>query len=213
MTVQDFAFNPLQVNTYVVFDETGEAAIIDPGNSNLAEDERLKAFINEHKLKVRYIIDTHPHVDHICGNAFCVSTYPDATLLMHKAGQGIYDRANAYCIAFDFPTIECPQPTLIDEGRSITIGHQQWKLLYTPGHCDGSICLHNAAENVVFVGDVLFAGSIGRSDLPTGNHAVLQQSLRRLFALDANTVVYPGHGPATTLMKEKTDNPFLRFLQ
>lgn len=213
MTIQAFTFNAIQVNTYIVFDETGEAAIIDPGNTCLAEDERLSSFVREHKLKVRYIINTHPHVDHVYGNAFCMATWPDATLLMHKSGMGIYERTTDYCIAFGFPHVDCPRPTLIDEGRNITVGRQQWEVIYTPGHCDGSICLYNAAEHTLFVGDVLFEGSIGRSDLPTGNHAVLQQSLRKLFMFEENTVVYPGHGPATTLKKEKIENPFLRFLK
>lgn len=213
MTIQSFAFNPLQVNTYVVFDETAEAAIIDPGNSSPIENEQLLAYVNEHKLKVRYIINTHPHIDHIYGNAFCVSEYPDATLLMHKAGMAIYERTADYCIAFGFPPVDCPRPTLVDEGRIISLGNQQWEFLYSPGHCEGSICLYNSVEHVLFSGDVLFKGSIGRSDLPTGNHAILQQSLKRLFSLDADTIVYPGHGPETTFNKEKTENPFLRFLQ
>ncbi len=213
MTVKTFTFNFLQVNTYVVFDETLEAVIIDPGNSNMAEDERLSSYISEHKLRVKYIINTHPHVDHIYGNAFCKEHYPDAELLLHKEGMKIYSQSSAYCIAFGYDAIETPMPTLLDDSRPIVFGHQQLEVLTTPGHCDGSICLYDAAEKVLFSGDVLFEGSIGRSDLPSGNHAVLQQSLTRLFALDGQTVVYPGHGPATTLIKEKTDNPFLRFLQ
>lgn len=213
LKVQAFAFNPIQVNTYVLYDETLEAIIVDPGNSCLAEDERLSSFISQEKLRVKYIINTHPHIDHIYGNPYCHEKYPEAEIMLHKAGMSIYSQAKNYCEAFGFAPVEEPMPTLIDEWREINFGRQQLQVIYTPGHCEGSICLIDKTNRLAFTGDLLFKGSIGRSDLPTGNHQILRESLTKLMRLMDYATVYPGHGESTTLLEEKNENPFLRFLK
>lgn len=213
LKIQSFTFNPLQVNTYVLYDETLEAIIVDPGNSCLAEDERLSSFISQERLCVRYIVNTHPHSDHIYGNYYCHKKYPEAEILLHKAGFEIYSQSSLYCNAFGFQQVEEPMPTLIDECREINFGHQQLQVIYTPGHCDGSICLLDKINPIVFTGDLLFKGSIGRSDLPSGNHQILRESLAKLFLLIDHATIYPGHGETSTLLEEKQENPFLRFLK
>lgn len=207
-------FNMIQVNTLVLYDETKEAVIVDPGMGSSVEQEELTSFVRDNLLKIKYIINTHPHIDHVLGNGYCVSTF-NAPLLMHEAGLRIYTRSMAYGAAFGLSCekSDFPDPDqYIKEGDVIRFGHQELQVLYTPGHADGSVCLYVPASNCIIVGDVLFADSIGRSDLPTGNHALLIESIRtKLLTLPESTVVYPGHGPTTTIGSEKRDNPFLRI--
>ncbi|MCK9339275.1 MAG: MBL fold metallo-hydrolase [Bacteroidales bacterium] len=213
MQIKCFHFNFIQVNTFVIFDESKEAIIVDPGNSNTEEDEQLSNFITEEGLQVKYIINTHPHIDHILGNGFCTRTF-QAPLLAHEAGLFIYERAVSYAIAFNMQCNKSNFPTpnrFINEGDVINCGQQQWKILYTPGHADGSICLYNATENIIIVGDVLFENSIGRSDLPSGNFKLLMESIHtKILTLPAETTILPGHGTNTKIAIEKKHNPYIR---
>ena len=214
LKIKVFNFNMIQVNTLVLYDETKEAVIVDPGMGSLHEQAALTDFVKDNSLTIKYIINTHPHIDHVLGNGYCVSTFK-APLLMHEAGLGIYTRSMAYGAAFGLSCekSDFPDPDhYIQEGDVIQFGNQALQVLYTPGHADGSVCLYVPASNCIIVGDVLFADSIGRSDLPTGNHALLIESIRtKLLTLPESTVVYPGHGPTTTIGSEKRDNPFLRI--
>lgn len=209
-----FTFNQIEVNTIVLYDETKEAVIVDPGMSSFIEREELSNFVKDNELEVKYIINTHPHIDHALGNGYCVGTFK-VPLLMHEAGMNIYHHAVAYGAAFgmDCDRSDFPDPDrYIREGDVICFGHQELQVLYTPGHADGSVCLYIPAASCVIVGDVLFAGSIGRSDLPTGSHKLLIDSLKmKILTLPDTTVVYPGHGPTTTIGDEKRNNPFLRI--
>lgn len=209
-----FTFNQIEVNTIVLYDDTKEAVIIDPGMSSFIEREDLSNFLKDSELKIKYIINTHPHIDHVLGNGYCVGTFK-VPLLMHEAGMGIYHHAVAYGAAFgmDCDRSDFPAPDrYIKEGDVIRFGHQVLQVLYTPGHADGSVCFYVPAAGCVIVGDVLFAGSIGRSDLPTGSHKLLIDSLKtKILTLPDTTVVYPGHGPRTTIGEEKRNNPFLRI--
>jgi len=210
LKIRIFHFNFIKVNTYVLYDDTKEAIIIDPGSYSDQENQQLKEFIEKESLTVKYIVNTHPHIDHIFGNSFCRTQF-SALLLQHKAGTLVYENANHYLASFriqsfDFP----PADQHVETNDVISFGHQQLKVLYTPGHCDGSICLYDEKNKLVFTGDVLFEESIGRTDLPTGNHKVLLQSIQdNLFILDDEVVVYSGHGDATTIGKEKLSNPYL----
>lgn len=213
LKIRIFNFNMIQVNTLVLYDGTKEAVIVDPGMGSFLEREELDLFVKENELKIKYIINTHPHIDHVLGNGYCVDVYK-APLLMHEAGLPVYHRSIAYGAAFgmDCDKSDFPAPDrYMQEGDRICFGNQELQVLYTPGHADGSVCLYSPVSGCVIVGDVLFADSIGRSDLPTGNHALLIESIKtKLFTLPETTVVYPGHGPTTTIGSEKRDNPFLK---
>lgn len=210
LSIRIFHFNFIQVNTYVLYDETKEAVIIDPGNLSGEENRILSDFIKNEGLSVKYLINTHPHIDHIFGNEYGKKTF-NASLLMHKAGIPIYEKADEYCSSYPFQRPVFPAPDqYIEAGDKITFGNQELRVLYTPGHCDGSVSLWDPRHDLVFTGDVLFEESIGRTDLPTGDLDLLIKGIREnLFTLADHTIVYPGHGDSTTIGKEKTDNPYL----
>ena len=211
MTIRTFHFNPIQVNTLVLHDETGEAIIVDPGNCQSYEDEQLKEYVETHHLTVKAIVNTHPHIDHSAGNSWCANQFT-VPVWCHEGGMRIYNKAYAYAIAFGVSVDDMPTPArFLKEGDEVRFGGPCLSVLYTPGHCDGSICLYDATNKVLICGDVLFEGSIGRSDLPTGNHELLLQMIReKILTLPDDTVIYPGHGPNTTISNEKTHNPFLQ---
>lgn len=213
MQIKVFNFNMIQVNTLVLYDETKEAVIVDPGMGTLSEQCALCDFVKDNSLQIKYIVNTHPHIDHVLGNGFCVRTFK-APLLMHEAGMSIYTRTVAYGAAFgmDCEKSDFPDPDrYINEGDTLCFGHQKLHVLYTPGHADGSVCLYSSDADCLIVGDLLFAGSVGRSDLPTGNHTTLIESLKsKVMTLPDSTVVYPGHGPITNIGIEKKENPFLQ---
>lgn len=213
LKIKIFIFNQIEVNTIVLYDETKEAVVVDPGMGSFIERTELTDFVKDNELKIKYVINTHPHIDHVLGNGYCVHAF-QAPLLMHEAGLQVYNRSIAYGAAFglDCDKSNFPDPDrYLQEGESITFGRQELQVLYTPGHADGSVCLYSPSAGCIIVGDVLFADSIGRSDLPTGNHALLIESIKnKLLTLPEATVVYPGHGPITTIGSEKRDNPFLK---
>ena len=210
LTVKIFHFNLVQVNTLICYDETKEGVIIDPGMSSESEQKMLLEFIEKEHIQVKYIINTHPHIDHIVGNAFCVAHFK-APLVVHKAGMPIYKNAPEYAKTFGFPKYEYPLPDIfIDDEESLTFGNQTWRAIYTPGHADGSICLYDEKNKLLVVGDVLFAGSIGRTDLPTGNfHQLIQNIKEKLLILGDDVLVIPGHAETTTIGNEKKNNPYL----
>lgn len=210
MEVKTFHFNPLMENTYIVSDATGEAVIIDPGNCRTYEDDQIREYIASKNLKIKYIINTHPHLDHITGNPWCKQEF-GAELLMHEGSMREYNRAYAYAAVFGFEQQQMPEPDrFLQEGDVMEFGHQQLQVLYTPGHCEGSICLYNAENKVVFTGDVIFEHGIGRSDLPTGNEAQLQQSIReKILTLPEDVAILSGHGDATTVGHERNNNPYI----
>lgn len=210
MVVKTFRFNPFQVNTYVLYDETKEAVIIDPGDYVKSEDQQLADFIDKEQLQVKYVINTHPHVDHIAGNRFCKSHF-NCKILMHENALPIYKKAHVYAVVFGFDFEDAPDADLfLKDGDTVHFGNQELKVLYTPGHADGSISLYDQANQMVFVGDALFAGSIGRTDLPTGSHSLLLQSIKdKIMVLPEDTVVFCGHEISTTIKQEKLYNSFI----
>jgi glyoxylase-like metal-dependent hydrolase (beta-lactamase superfamily II) len=210
LNIRIFHFNMIQVNTLVCYDETKDGIIVDPGMSSKEEEQILLDFITKENIVIKYILNTHPHIDHILGNAFCVSTFY-APLVAHEAGLPIYKSAPAHALSFGFPISDYLAPdTYIDDGKTLTFGNQNWKILYTPGHSDGSICFYDEKNKLVIVGDVLFAGSIGRTDLPTGNFNQLIQNIKeKLLTLGDDVLVIPGHAETTTIGNEKMNNPYL----
>lgn len=205
-----FHCNFLQVNTFICYDETKEAVIIDPGMVTKEEEELIENFINQENLAVKYVLNTHPHIDHIPGNAFCVNKL-GAKLCAHKAGMPIYLQAPQFGQGFNFPNVDYPKPDIfIAENDEINFGNQCWKVLYTPGHADGSVCFYDEKHNFVIVGDVIFEGCIGRTDLPTGDFNLLIKNINeKILTLGDDTIIYPGHADSTTVKKEKMNNPYL----
>ncbi|MDR0205950.1 MAG: MBL fold metallo-hydrolase [Bacteroidales bacterium] len=210
LNIRIFHFNMIQVNTLVVYDETRNGVIVDPGMSSKAEEDMLFDFIDKENIVVKYVINTHPHIDHIAGNSYCVKTF-NAPLVAHKDGLPIYKSANHHGTSFGFPDSEYPMPDIFAcDGDTIAFGNQIWKTLYTPGHVDGSICFYDDNHKFVIVGDVLFAGSIGRTDLPTGNFKLLIQNIQeKLLTLRDDVLVVPGHAETTTIGAEREGNPYL----
>ncbi len=211
ITIKIFHFNFIQVNTLVIYDKSKEAIIVDPGNSNAAENELLKQFVDKECLTVKYIVNTHPHIDHVVGNQYCVETF-GAPLVASKDGMPIYVESADYGAQFGFTQQHYPTPNIwITEGESITFGEQSWDIIECYGHADGSICLYNKADETIIVGDVLFERNIGRTDLPTGNYELFIRNIKgKLMPLPSQTVVIPGHGDTTTIGEERDENPYLR---
>jgi hydroxyacylglutathione hydrolase len=207
--IKIFEFNPFQENTFVLFDETKEAVIIDPGCYSLKEEELLDKFIKDNGLKITHLLNTHCHIDHVIGNRFVSDKYkilPEA----HKADELMAQSAHIHGLNFGIQ-IE-PVPAIgkyIDEGMQISFGNSNLDIAHIPGHSPGGIVFYNNSEEFIIAGDVLFRGSIGRTDLPGGNYEQLIMHIKnKLFSMDDNMKVYPGHGPTTTIGEEKRTNPF-----
>jgi len=205
-----FAFNPFQINTYVLSDESGECIIIDPGMQGEDEEAKITDYISTNNLNAKMIVLTHAHVDHIVGNSFAADKY-NIELFAHKDCVPFLEGAVGYASTFGLDmgklkTID----NFIDEDHPIKFGNSELKVLFTPGHANGSLCFYSANDKFVITGDVLFNQSIGRTDLRTGNYDLLQKNIwEKLFTLPDDTVVYPGHGPETSIGFEKVNNPFV----
>jgi glyoxylase-like metal-dependent hydrolase (beta-lactamase superfamily II) len=210
--VDKLVFNVFNENTYLVYDETNECLIIDPGCQNADEQQELVDFIDEKKLKPVGQLYTHCHIDHIPGNAFVFKKY-GLRPVMHKLSLPFFMRADEQSRMFGLDEIEIVEPeNFIAEGDKIKFGNSFLEVLYTPGHIDGHVCFANEASKFVIVGDVLFRDSIGRTDLPSGDFDVLERSIReKLYTLGADFTVYPGHGEKTTIGHEMKSNPFVRI--
>jgi len=210
--ILSFTFNPVQENTFIVYDEDSrEAIIIDPGCFSTAEEQALVAAIEERELKPVKLINTHCHFDHIYGNAFVASKY-GLELGVHPLEVQIIEIAPLALSRYGLPPMmPCPKPGyFINEGDEIKLGEANFEALFCPGHSPGSLCFLNRAEGYVIAGDVLFDGSIGRTDLPFCDHeALIGSILTKLMPLPDQTVVYPGHGGPTTIGKERGSNPWL----
>lgn len=211
MKVYRLTFGSFGINTYVVADpSTKECAVIDPGMMTPAERVQIDAFIAQEGLKPVSLINTHMHIDHVMGNAHMAEKY-GLKLQANKEDKFLGKRVEEQAQMFGLP--ESPNAvsitTYLSNGDIIPVGQGRLKVLEVPGHSPGSIALYDEKDGFVITGDALFQGSIGRTDLPGGNHPQLLQAIRRqLFSLPDATVVYPGHGPSTTIGQEKSTNPF-----
>jgi len=208
--LKSFCFNPFQENTYLVYDDENNAFIIDPGNSTASENATLKAFIDDKKLKLKRLLLTHAHIDHILGNKFIFDTY-GLSPEVHKDDLYFIENMSRSAAMYGLSCEQSPMPhQYLSEGEVITLGKYSFACLHTPGHSPGSISFYNKENSLLISGDVLFYGSIGRSDLPLGNGETLIASIKeKLLVLDDATKVYSGHGPATTIGAEREHNPFL----
>jgi hydroxyacylglutathione hydrolase len=211
VTVKKFVFNDFQVNTYLLFDSNRDCVIIDAACYSAEEKDQLTTFIKENKLKLVRNINTHCHIDHILGNGFIAEEYgifPE----YHEESVVFFLTAQEIGRSFGYDTRKFPDPEgFIQQGDTITYGENCLKVLYTPGHADGSVCFYDEKNGFVVTGDVLFRDTIGRTDLPTGNFDLLMKSIgEKLFVLPDETIVYAGHGPETTIGYEKRNNQFIR---
>lgn len=211
LNIKQFTFNPFSENTYLLYDDSHHAVIIDPGCYERFEQAQLQAYIHQKALQPQALWLTHAHIDHVLGNQFVFDQW-GLSPQMHEAEQTNLNRLPAYAPTFGFPPLSSPAAThFIQPGALLHIGDYQLEVLFAPGHSAGSICFYHAAGGWLIGGDVLFRESIGRTDLPGGDYATLLASIRNeLFTLPEDTIVYPGHGPATTIGYEKRNNPFLK---
>ena len=209
--IKVFTFNPIQENTYILYNEQKECIIIDPGCYFDPEKEELKSFITSHKLEPKILLNTHCHLDHVFGNKFIAEEY-NLTLNTHLAEKEILEMAPASGLMFDLPFDNYQGKTIyLKEGDVVSLGNDQMQVIHAPGHSPGSVCFYCEKQHFVIGGDVLFLNSIGRTDLPSGNYEDLVKNIKqKLFQLPENVTVYPGHGPATTIGNEIRKNPFLQ---
>ncbi len=209
LSIQQFVFNPFAENTYVVYDETGEAAVIDPGCYEAQERRALDDFIAQKALTVKYLLNTHCHVDHVLGNDYVKEKYK-VKLLIHSNDEVVLRAVQTYAGAYGFNLYKAATPDgYLKEGDSIKIGNSTLDVLFLPGHAPGHVGFLERKQKLLLGGDVLFKGSVGRTDLPGGDFDTLIDSIhKKLFTLPDDIVVYPGHGPTTTLGEEKISNPF-----
>jgi glyoxylase-like metal-dependent hydrolase (beta-lactamase superfamily II) len=208
-SIQTFGFNPFQENTYVLFDETNEAVIIDAGCYEREEEKELSDFIAHKNLIVKALLNTHSHIDHILGSYYVKDKYKvpmfihrldETTLRMGKMSAQMYGLARYTDVTPD---------DFLNEDEPVNFGNQTFDVLFLPGHAPGHVGFYHPEQKVLIGGDVLFNRSIGRTDLPGGDYDTLIESIhKKIFTLPDDVVVYPGHGPTTTVGEEKVENPF-----
>lgn len=211
ISVVSFTFNPFQENTFVVYDETKECIIFDPGCYTIEEKEELVHYIETEGLTPVQLINTHCHVDHVLGNKFVAEKY-NLALATHKGEIPVLEAVPSYAKMMGFNVEVSPLPTIfLDEGDTVTFGNSSFEVIFTPGHSPASISFVNKAQKIVIGGDVLFQNSIGRTDLPGGDFNTLIHNIKtKLLVLPDDTRVYCGHGPSTLIGYEKKYNQFLQ---
>ena len=210
LKIKSFVFSPIQENTYLLYNEFNDCLVIDPGCYFPEEKDELKSFITQSGLIARMLLNTHCHLDHVFGNKFVAETY-SLTLQLHQKEKKLLDYAPTSGLMYNMPFDNYVGDYIyLKDGDIIKLGEDELKVIEAPGHSPGHICFYCAKQNFIICGDVLFNRSIGRTDLPGGNHETLLKNIReKLFVLPDETVVYSGHGPVTTIGEEKAENPFL----
>lgn len=209
--IEKFVFNPFQVNAFVLYTESGECFIVDASCQGDGEIKVLEDFIHENNLIPRAVINTHGHVDHLPGAKYFTEKY-QIPFYLSEEDEFLVKGAVEYGAVFGFYLEQPPLPDKhLKEGEVLSLGDNEISLIHVPGHSPGSIVFYMRNEKILITGDVLFAFSIGRTDLPGGNYSQLINGIKeKLLILDDDIVVYPGHGPATTIGQERKMNPFLQ---
>lgn len=209
--IASFTFNPFAENTYLLYDDSGNCIIIDPGCYQAFEKQILVEFIEKHQLKPKRLLNTHCHIDHMLGNKFIAERY-GLELECHILEEKLLGYASAYGSEMGIKVEISPAPQkYIEEDDLITCGEIELKALLAPGHSPGSLCFYSQKDGFLIGGDVLFYGSVGRSDLPGGDWPTLEKSIKtKLMTLPDETVVYPGHEQSTTIGFERKYNPFIQ---
>jgi hydroxyacylglutathione hydrolase len=209
MKIYKFVFSPIEVNTYILADDSGNCAIIDCGCYNKKESEELENFMKDKHINPVLLLNTHCHLDHVFGNRFILERYGLRTLSGESDELNRKD-ASQHALLFGLTMENPPEPAaFLTDNQKVVFGKTELVVLNVPGHTEGSIAFYSEKNDCVFTGDALFAGSIGRTDLPGGNYDTLIKSIKdKLFVLPPSTVVYPGHGKETTIEREIKTNPF-----
>jgi glyoxylase-like metal-dependent hydrolase (beta-lactamase superfamily II) len=210
INIKAFVFNPFQENTYILSDETGECAIVDPGCNTEKEFSELLNYISSNQFKAVKLINTHGHIDHVLGLSR-VSEHFQLKPEINKVELYLTDNFVSQGKMFGFNAEPIPNFTnFLEEGTPVIFGNSRLEVLLVPGHTLGSVAFFNILDKFVITGDVLFKGSIGRTDLPGGDYNVLMESINnKLLNLGDDVKIFPGHGPSSTIGEEKRSNPFL----
>ena len=210
LKIQAFTFNPVRENTYLLYNEFKQCIIIDPGCYYDEERELIRDYISQNNLQPTLLLNTHCHLDHVFGNKFIANAY-QLPLHLHENEKQVLAYAPTSGLMYNLPFDNyAGEFILLKEGDKITLGLDELEIIEAPGHSPGSICFYCARQNFVIAGDVLFRGSIGRTDIPMGDHQALLKNIKnKLLVLPDETIVYSGHGSATTIGEEKRNNPFL----
>lgn len=210
MQITTFVFNPFQENTYLLFDETKECIIIDAGCYDKEEEKEISIFIEDNNLILKFVLNTHCHIDHVLGVNFLKKKYEVDFIASEKDEYlltVLKETGNIYGIKTEGTLIIDKK---INQKEILKFGNTELKVIEVPGHTTGHLAFYNQKENCIFTGDVLFKGSIGRTDLPGGNYDELISSIKnKILILPDDCTVYPGHGASTTISFEKMNNPFL----
>ena len=209
LRLHTFTFNAFSENTYIISNEHSDCWIVDPGMYDMQEVTEFRNYITAQNLKPKGILNTHAHIDHIFGVQAVVDAYK-IPFAIHRLEMPVLQGAKGAAMLFGFQLNTIPQAnSFIQEGEVLSLGDDKIEVRFVPGHSPGSIAFYYAAGGWIVSGDALFAGSIGRTDLPGGNHETLLRSIREaLFTLPGETVVHSGHGPSTTIAAERETNPF-----
>jgi len=211
LTIRTFTFNPYQENTYLLYNEEGNALIIDPGMYGEKEQVEFLTFVDLHNLTPQLLLNTHCHIDHVLGNYFIHEKF-DLLPQFHEGELSSLIAVQNYAPQMGFRYDISPiGEVFLKDGDKIQIDNDELEVILAPGHSPAHICFYSASQKFLIGGDVLFRNSIGRTDLPGGNHQQLLDNIKqRLYTLPDDTVVYPGHGPSTTIGFEKNSNPFIQ---
>jgi glyoxylase-like metal-dependent hydrolase (beta-lactamase superfamily II) len=207
--IHAFTFNPFEENTYLIYDETGEGVVIDPGCYEKSEKDALVQFIETQKIKIKYLLNTHCHIDHVLGNEFVKGKY-NVPFLIHRNEEPVLRSVKVYAPSYGFNLYQEVLPDgYLAEGDTVSFGNTSFEVIFLPGHAPGHIGFYHKESLSLLSGDVLFEQSIGRTDLPGGDFNTLIHSIRqKIFTLPEEVTVYPGHGNTTTVGEEKISNPF-----
>ena len=211
LEVKKFTFNPFSENTFIISNKLNDAIIIDPGCYYKEEQKVIDDYVSQNSLKIHAVLHTHSHLDHMFGTAYIIENY-NVNLWIHKNDEITYESFEKVCDVYGIPNIQFPQksPLFFNADNLININDIKFQILNVPGHSPGHVAFYNKENNFVINGDCLFENSIGRTDLPGGNHGQLLKSIKEnLFVLPDQTIVYTGHGNETTIGKEKRTNSFL----
>ncbi len=209
LNIKSFVFGPFEENTYIISDESGEGILVDPGCYEKHEQQQLRQYITQNSIDIKYIVNTHCHIDHVLGNDFAKDEFR-APLLIPSGEKEVFHSVASYAPVYGFQGYrEAEVDRYLNESDTITFGNTSLEILLVPGHSPGHLAFYHPPSKVCLGGDVLFLGSIGRTDLPGGDHQTLIESIhQKMFNLPDDVIVYCGHGPTTTIGQEKKHNPY-----